>query len=491
MATTTLNRTDAACQIHKLPTELLENVLLYAVSHVNSPGMDEHGRLRNISAPGPSTILNFRSTCRKFRDASYRALAKVIGETIYDLRSKISIQNLETLSKTAQLARWVTKLTFSCLIVNESFPIQLKGFHDTLGPALTKLHPEIRQEYAQVKVEEEAWYSEIWPPASDFELLVQSQPRVLVFYQSTQCTLGQTLVECIERMANLDHFQYSWANEQTSPGRYRKLRSLGVGEMKGACYPDPTASALHAHLGLEILISAIAKSKVRPRTLELAVELHESHTFITNCPESLVAAACSEVQNLLLLNSYDLQLRARTYRGRLPPPSRASINKSNFPALKNLTLYHNNRIGINPGPLPLPSEVPALQRLVILDAVLAEPDLLSFIRLYGMHVEQLVLRRSCYDWDLSLVDLYNAMGYRQLKHLTIDVSWAGLILHQLHKWRTYDDAIFAQMPQDLVKSLAKEVTVLPVEFARVLEEYWGENGLFHDEIEVKRGHAEV
>jgi hypothetical protein len=148
MATTTLNRIDAACHIHKLPAELLENVLLYAVSHVNSPGMDEHGRLRNISAPGPSTTLDFRSTCREFRDASYRALAKVIWETIYDLRWKISIQNLETLSKMAQLAPWVTKLTFSCLIVNESFPIQLKGPHDTLGPALTKLHPEIHQDYA-------------------------------------------------------------------------------------------------------------------------------------------------------------------------------------------------------------------------------------------------------------------------------------------------------------------------------------------------------
>jgi hypothetical protein len=230
--------------------------------------------------------------------------------------------------------------------------------------------------------------------------------------------------------------------------------------MKGACYPHPTASTLHSHLGLEILISAIAKSKVRPRILELAVELHESHAFITNCPESLVAAACSEVQSLLLLNSYDLQLRARTYRGRLPPPSRATINKANFPALKNLTLYHNNRIGINPGPLPLPSKVPALQRLVILDAVLALPDLLSFVRLYGMHVEQMVLSRSCYERDLSLVDLYNALGDRQLKHLTIDVSWADLNRHRRHNWRTYDDAIFAQMPQYLVKSLAKEVTVL-------------------------------
>lgn len=141
MAATTPNLTDNVCHIHTLPTELLENVLLYAVSHVNPPGLDEDGYLRNISAPGPSAILDFRLTCRDFRDASYRALAKIIGETIYDLRSKISIQNLEAVSECAQLSPWVTKLTFACLIVDDHFPLQFERHLNGPGQVLWTLRP--------------------------------------------------------------------------------------------------------------------------------------------------------------------------------------------------------------------------------------------------------------------------------------------------------------------------------------------------------------
>jgi len=61
MAATTPNLPDAACHIQPLPNELLESILLYAVSHFNPPGMDEDGYLRNIRRQAHRLFWTFAS----------------------------------------------------------------------------------------------------------------------------------------------------------------------------------------------------------------------------------------------------------------------------------------------------------------------------------------------------------------------------------------------------------------------------------------------
>ena len=388
----------------------------------------------------------------------------------------MSIQNLEAVSECAQLSPWVTKLTLACLAVDECWPVRIIRRQDNLDKAFKRLSPEIRQEFLKVKADEDAWYPDRWPPNIENELLADPETMVLTSYNSRQWTLGPTLADCFGRMANLDHIQYVGADEQLSPGRYRNLRSLDVKCMESYYIPEPTVFGLYAHIGLEILISAIAMSAMRPHTLDLAVELRESHAFVTSCPEGLVATACSKVHTLVLTNSYDLYGDGSSGQ----PPSQtipqATINRWNFPALDRLILDHQDLCPIKTTPLPLLSEIPALRRLVILNATLGEPEFLHFIQRYCNHAERLILGTSLEDIDQLLDDLNGVLSALQLKHLTIHIPWAELSAafdpHGAWKRHNYNPSILDQMHKGLMKGLAIEVTVLPWAFRARLDEWW-------------------
>lgn len=117
-----------ASPIDKLPAELLEKILLEVVASSPPPILDadaagsgaEFPRHYEIRAnivyryevvDSTSATLAFRATSRRFRDLSWRALAKVVGETIFDLASKQSIENLAAISSSPHLAPWVSKLS--------------------------------------------------------------------------------------------------------------------------------------------------------------------------------------------------------------------------------------------------------------------------------------------------------------------------------------------------------------------------------------------
>jgi hypothetical protein len=88
--------------LEQLPAELLEKILLEVVSDVKPPGSyDPYGgadrRSRTELDLGhslASKLLVHRLVSRTLRDSSWRTLAKVIGETIFDVNSRQSIKNL-------------------------------------------------------------------------------------------------------------------------------------------------------------------------------------------------------------------------------------------------------------------------------------------------------------------------------------------------------------------------------------------------------------
>jgi hypothetical protein len=108
MAPTTYEPADITSPVTKVSAELLEKILSGAVSDVASPVIwHPNGYqiylsqiLKDLSGtPG------FCSTFKAFRDMPWRASVKMIDESVYDVRSKSSMENFETISKSIQLAQ--------------------------------------------------------------------------------------------------------------------------------------------------------------------------------------------------------------------------------------------------------------------------------------------------------------------------------------------------------------------------------------------------
>lgn len=108
--------------IEGLPPELLEDILLEIVTDVPPPiKWDDHDRptLRchhasKADSSATSSLLAHRLVSRLFKNCSWRSLAKVLEETIFEIRSDESIANLVKISSLKELAPWVRYLTFSC-----------------------------------------------------------------------------------------------------------------------------------------------------------------------------------------------------------------------------------------------------------------------------------------------------------------------------------------------------------------------------------------
>lgn len=93
--------------ISKLPAELLETILLEVVSDSISPDK-HHPRTEGITrqpnpVKGPSGILTCRFTSKAFHEMSWRALARVVDHTVFDLKSWKSMENLEAVAACLQL----------------------------------------------------------------------------------------------------------------------------------------------------------------------------------------------------------------------------------------------------------------------------------------------------------------------------------------------------------------------------------------------------
>jgi hypothetical protein len=57
------------------------------------------------------------------RDASWRAFAKVVGETLFDMCPKENMEILKAVAKYEALAPWIRKFTIGYLTVGTSYPL--------------------------------------------------------------------------------------------------------------------------------------------------------------------------------------------------------------------------------------------------------------------------------------------------------------------------------------------------------------------------------
>jgi hypothetical protein len=142
MATAPLPPIAGASYLEQLPAELIENIPLEVVKDVEPPvkwDMEGHTILRcqvqyggKTNSSNASTLLAHRLASHTLRNSAWRALAKVIGETIFDIRSKESVENLVAISHCEVLAPWIHKLTVGCFTVDDIYPSLTSALHDCL-----------------------------------------------------------------------------------------------------------------------------------------------------------------------------------------------------------------------------------------------------------------------------------------------------------------------------------------------------------------------
>jgi hypothetical protein len=116
--------------LERLPPELLEKVLFEVVSDITPPSeyrLYDSNILRckleeEFGASFASLLLEHRLISRTIRTSSWRSLAKVLGDTVFDMCSKKSMSNLVALTSCTSLAPWINKLTVSRFKVNKAYP---------------------------------------------------------------------------------------------------------------------------------------------------------------------------------------------------------------------------------------------------------------------------------------------------------------------------------------------------------------------------------
>jgi hypothetical protein len=153
-----------SCPINKLPAELLENVLLLMIGDPAPPVSSES---EDGTTEGPlhrrdiSATLAFRATLKSFHDRSWRAFAKVIDCTTFDLPSRKSVENLEDISTCVPLAPWITRINTVCQVVPKYFPFDSQC---GLSPedVVSLLDDDTARLYQRVKLDEDAWYAKLW-----------------------------------------------------------------------------------------------------------------------------------------------------------------------------------------------------------------------------------------------------------------------------------------------------------------------------------------
>lgn len=170
-------------------------------------------------------MLDFRSTSRNFRDASWRAPAKVIGERKFDVASRNSVDNLKAISQSEQLTRWIQKLTITCQVARPTSPLdllymsELTGLEENIGKPLSEyrledLYGDLKRDFEVIKKQEKEWYSEtfsVWQDV-DFDLFGDcsgpTKPLGLTLHPASNYSLVETLVGYLQFFTNLDHACY-------------------------------------------------------------------------------------------------------------------------------------------------------------------------------------------------------------------------------------------------------------------------------------------
>ncbi|CAA9964594.1 hypothetical protein PTMSG1_07953 [Pyrenophora teres f. maculata] len=210
---------DTTNRLEQLPSELLEKILLEVVSEVMPPTSSRANEEMKSSQTLASKFLAHRLISRPFCNHSWRALAKVIGETVFELCSRGSFENLVAVSQCKKLIPWLNKLTFSTTYPMEKHPTaeddgQKKlSITDTVGPTLCR-------ELMRINNDDATWYPKVWqvdvpiasaPPGSKLQYAeLQQHPKTISTYCFRIPSTTVSIAQMTQRVSML-HLRNIWS----------------------------------------------------------------------------------------------------------------------------------------------------------------------------------------------------------------------------------------------------------------------------------------
>lgn len=462
------------CAIGKLPPELLEKVLLRVVQDIAPFDHDApHRQLFHVEQDHSiSHKLAFRATCSVFRNLSWRALAKVLNATMFDIRSRESIQNLESISKIPPLAPWITELNFACYATPSLYPYEAS--EEYLCQDVAALEPDCRKKFEQIKKAEQAWNREYWslpPGETDTPTIGDvSSSR----HRQNTFALEVKLASHVARLKNVECLRYVHKHA-TVPGRYRRFDLHSRLSLAGLCtWEHDEVSEPYAQIGLDVILSALAFSDARPHTLELAVELHEHHVIISHLARSVIRDIFQHVETLCLLSRYR---QGFSNSNAQPDEARVAVTDETLPALRSLTIDHRDGLWGQPNldafPLPAATEVPVLTHLAVRNAPMESPwGIPLFVERYGSRLTSLELH--CVDgstWERIINTLRKIRPENLMIKHEDDRFWASFRNHSMQPPHYF--GILESLPPRVLASLASKIVISPLGLVEALEKHWG------------------
>jgi hypothetical protein len=474
-------RAAGASLLEQLQLELLEKIMLEVMDDVASPiTYDEDWKhvLRCCAEISTGTsiatlLLAHRLVSCTLRDSSWKSLAKVIGETIFDLRSKDSVENLAAVTECPQLVPWVQKLTVSCFTVDHQngFP-HLWFVRD--GSRRNKIGPHL----PRAKAMERLWYPLAWRWAEDGSGRVDSVDGYSLSPQDGTEALVALLGKCLRSLHNLSSVNYHYEDNYV-PGRYR----LAAGHLPGSFSVDETdACDRGAWLGQFMLLEALAIAQTELKSLEISVTLGGPHWFELLSTNDTVLRVLQSVQTLTLRDEL-----AQPIPG--SPASRnmsvVTLARTCFPNLRSLTLeaYTPCILSYDPFPSGLPEtiDVPRLADLTIIHGRQSDELFLGFLRRLKDSVRSVTLNAMQGSTYEPILEVLKQFGLDKLTIYDKDDKWwgkeeyVGPYFKENGQWRrkcTVDKYGFRGVPKGLLEGFAKEVNVGPLKAG---EEFSGSN----------------
>jgi hypothetical protein len=475
MVSTTSPSTNTS-PIEKLPIELLEGILLEVTKHTVPPVLEEEDPLSILYRchldKELACSLAFRLTSRGFRDCAWKAFGAYLGETVFDLRSRQSISNLTAASTCRNLAPWVTKLIVACDGIPERYPILRRSDLPLMTEAEWNHESQnIDSDLLRIRQADESWYPSIWKSP-----MMSRGIAITASREAERMEIQDILATALRCFSNIYHMRF-YHESYSPPGRYHNFfKKINVNSPCSYSRHDSVCGAV-AHIGLEILIHAMAASNTNVRTMTLAVDLDDHHAFPTNTSPDIFAKVSHQIETLVLQDKY-FQLRDEDVHDE----TSLSVTKDFFPKLKWLIVDHGLYTDwINDRPttsLPSSSNTPVPTKLTVKNTEMTGEAFLSFLQCYGQHAQCITLE-SLTDADYRPV----LESVRNLHIETLEIHnrysesyWKSSKDHEAESSLAYDVLdMLEELPQDLVQQAAKTVKLYPPSFKDALERHWLEN----------------
>ncbi|KAI4706697.1 hypothetical protein J4E89_008764 [Alternaria sp. Ai002NY15] len=431
---------EATSRLESLPAELLERILLEAIRGVQ-PALTE------------TTVYVGRTVYNH----AWRAFAKVIDETTFDLCSMQSMKNLVASANCKGLTPWARKLTVTSRYTEHLLPEIGNVETGRVFTLDVVFEAGLLDRIQSITKDDLNWYPELWLSSEDYDGSTAHTLQDSV--RSSQ--LWQLILSCLEALPNIVNFHYC-ARRVASKCK-EVVREMSMTKGLGIFWYSYEHSGIQ--IGQSLLLSALAQSIVLPKRLELVTEMNGLHCFTTQTTIQVIKKVSSEVEVLILRDEFSED------RFQQNPPQAlltVAITRDTFPALHTLVLdglvQHSTLGGNNlESPLPSAMDLPTVANLVFRDTKVDHLRLVNFIALFRETIRQ-----------ITFVDMYND-NYKSIFELCQNLNLERLEITDGYGDDSLDVTLITDVPKAFFYGAAKTVVVDPPRSMRALAESSAKN----------------